>query len=583
MLSMLGRNHNLLLFLTTFFRHADVGSCFHLSAPSRYHFSHLGPDAFTRTLKTCIDMSSTDVYDGGTNDYVDGYIVNDYSDTSSEWASSVDSETDDVTGPSVEYEESKNGEINEKELWSDDDIWVQNAVDEIHNAYSAVDDQPLYDTSFDEPSVDRSIKDSIQSNMDDEIAMLVRCNKRPESLLIEEGRALPSLSEEEKNDVSQMVVWNKDTFEATEFLEDAVSKMFREHAAPDVKDGILSMDRAGVASWMTKSLQEVEIFKVSQNDKRVLKTLSSFGEYGTGRMVEENFQDLYLNCIVGDKPVSAKRHLEFRTDFRDAVWRDIRAHGMLAPIEEERLLFLEKINIGDSELSSRGYIGSGDEEDEQVFVDECEILDWDFRAPEQKKSRQDGEDYILKSSHKLVDMANDQNTPLRIRDGVFVFIDEESCIGCMQCANIAPSSFLMLESGRARTFVQRTGVDVKEAVDACPVDCMHRVSFQELNTMETARDEMEREDSPHRMRHIPLHVAGMDSDQNRRSSLYHTLQAKCVTSSSCPQKGCYDCPSYRHPGENPFFIAKAKEAEHVRAQHFIKNGDARIFRKYVDL
>jgi hypothetical protein len=96
---------------------------------------------------------------------------------------------------------------------------------------------------------------------------------------------------------------------------------------------------------------------------------------------------------------------------------------MLAPIEEERLLFLEKINIGDSELSSRGYIGSGDEEDEQVFVDECEILDWDFRAPEQKKSRQDGEDYILKSSHKLVDMANDQNTPLRIRDGVFGMLD----------------------------------------------------------------------------------------------------------------------------------------------------------------
>jgi len=585
MISMLGKKHNLLFSLTTLFLQEDVGSSFHLSAPSQCHFSHVGPNAFARTSMTCMGMSSTDVYDGGTNDFVDGYVVNDYSDTSSEWASSVDSETDetddDETGPSVEYEQVNNGEISEKELWSDDDIWVRDAVDEINNAYTAVDGQPLYDTSFDEPSADHSIKDSIERKMDDEIAMLVRCNERPESLLIEEGRALPPLSEEEKNDVSQLVVWNKDTFEATEFLRDAVSKMFREHAAPSVKDGILSMDRAGVASWMTKSLQGVEKGKVSQHDKRVLRTLSSFGKYGSGRMVEEEFQNLYLDCIVGDKPSSAKRHLEFRTDFRDAVWRDICAHGMLPPIEKERLLFLEKINIKDSELSSRGYIGGSDKEDEQFFVDECEILDWDFRAPEQKKGREHGEDYRLESSHRLVDMSNDQKTPLRIQDGDFVFIDEESCIGCLKCSNIAPSSFLMLESGRARTFVQRAGVDVKEAVDACPVNCMHKVSFQELSTMETAREKME--DSPHRMRHIPLHVAGMDSDQNRRSSLYHTLQAKCVTSTSCPQKGCYDCPSYRHPGENPFFIAKHKQAEHVRAQHFIKNGDAKFFRKYVEL
>jgi hypothetical protein len=92
---------------------------------------------------------------------------------------------------------------------------------------------------------------------------------------------------------------------------------------------------------------------------------------------------------------------------------------MLAPIEKERLLFLEKINIEDSELSSRGYIGGGDEEDDQFFVDECEILDWDFRAPEQKKGREDGEDYKLESSHKLVDMSDDKKTPLRIRDGDF--------------------------------------------------------------------------------------------------------------------------------------------------------------------
>lgn len=144
----------------------------------------------------------------------------------------------------------------------------------------------------------------------------------------------------------------------------------------------------------------------------------------------------------------------------------------------------------------------------------------------------------------------------------------------------------MKDSGRARTFSQRIGVDVEQAVDACPVSCMHRVSYQELSAFETARDEGDgRTDHKHLgiRGHIPLHVAGMDSDNNRRSSWYHTLQARCVTSSSCPQKGCYDCPSYQNPGENPFFVAKHKQAEHIRAQQFIENGEADLFRKAVDL
>ena len=169
---------------------------------------------------------------------------------------------------------------------------------------------------------------------------------------------------------------------------------------------------------------------------------------------------------------------------------------------------------------------------------------------------------------------------------MLVFIDEESCIGCMQCANVAPSSFLIMDSGRARTFKQRVGVDVEQAVDVCPVSCMHRVSFQELKILETARDAVDtmndNKHSPHRG-HTPLHVVGIDSDNNHRSSLYHNLKARCVTSSDCPKKGCYDCPCYRNPGENPFFIAKHKQAEHIRAQHFIKSGEASFFRRTIDL
>ena len=37
-----------------------------------------------------------------------------------------------------------------------------------------------------------------------------------------------------------------------------------------------------------------------------------------------------------------------------------------------------------------------------------------------------------KSSFDLVEMTADGSVPLRIRDDSFVFIDEESCIGCTQ-------------------------------------------------------------------------------------------------------------------------------------------------------
>ena len=211
---------------------------------------------------------------------------------------------------------------------SDEDYWIESVLDEIYNAYPSLDDPPLYDTSFDEPDIDRTVEDSTRNNMDDEIAMLVRCNEQPDLLLIEEGRALPPLSIEEKNDVSQLVFWNGDAFEATAFLKTAVSNIFKEHAKSDVRDGVLSMDRECIASWMTKSLQEEEKGKVSQHDIRVTRTMSDFSEYGSGRIVEENFQNLYLRCISGNlsnpTSISANRHLQLRTSFRDAVWRDIR-------------------------------------------------------------------------------------------------------------------------------------------------------------------------------------------------------------------------------------------------------------------
>jgi hypothetical protein len=103
----------------------------------------------------------------------------------------------------------------------------------------------------------------------------------------------------------------------------------------------------------------------------------------------------------------------------------------------------------------------------------------------------------------------------------------------VQCVNVSPSSFMMVDSGRARTFDQRSSPDVEQAIASCPVDCMHPVTYRELEEFESARDQGDGR-SDHKylgQQHTPLHVAGMDSDNNRRSSWYHTLKHRCLGTS----------------------------------------------------
>jgi hypothetical protein len=317
----------------------------------------------------------------------------------------------------------------DKILMSEEDVWIDGVVDEIHNAFTTLDEQPLYDTSLDEPSQESLREAFSDDNLSHEIAMLVRCNEQPESLLISEGRALPPLTDEEKNDVSQLVIVVEGSFQPTKFLADATSNMFRQHAQPQHIDGVLALDAAGIASWMTQALQSEEA-KVNQFDKRVLKTLSDFGSYGSGRLIESDFQELYLSTIVGDvsnlKSVSPARHLQLRKPFVNAVWRDIRAHGLHSPVEEERQLLAAEIQAKNN-ANSLGANQSSDQRKmgDYTLMDECEILDWDYRGvselSSQKKIRTGGKRLPVRdsSSHKMVEMARDKKTPLRMRDGEF--------------------------------------------------------------------------------------------------------------------------------------------------------------------
>ena len=70
------------------------------------------------------------------------------------------------------------------------------------------------------------------------------------------------------------------------------------------------------------------------------------------------------------------------------------------------------------------------------------------------------------------------------------YVDESRCIGCRYCAEIARSTFRMeAEFGAARVFQQSgdTADVIAEAIDCCPVDCIHAVSFNELEVLERHR------------------------------------------------------------------------------------------------
>jgi hypothetical protein len=377
-------------------------------------------------------------------------VVDDWSTLSSEHPENVpDSGTlfnkDPVTDAVREFEAAGGPAL---EL-SEEELWIHDIVDEIYNDFSTLDsnEAPLYDTGFDESKT----KVNYLDDMGKEIAMLVRCNEHPEELLISEGRAVPPLAQEEKDDVSQLVTLTKDECRVTDFMKDSVSRIFHLYAKPDKLDGVLCMQRPEVAKWMTRSLKEE--YPTGTHDSRVLRTISDFGSYRSGRLVEEDLQRLYLSVIIGDTTKlsasnSPKRHLQLRHPFVQSVWRDIRNHGILAPIEEERKRLAEKITAKTNNISGVNPLGQV-QSMEMELLDECEILDWDYRPDdiEEPAKREASGD---RSSHKTLDLVPNTKTPLAVRDGDFgKFLNFQG-----QCKSLSSQR----PSNQVRHSVHRRGV-----------------------------------------------------------------------------------------------------------------------------
>jgi len=482
---------------------------------------------------------------------------------------------------------------------NDDDAFISDAVDTIHSPAINSDTPALYDTKGTFDQYTKSV--NFFDEMGKEISLLVRCNEDPHDLLVSLGKVLPELKDEEKYDAKQLLreipspkgvkSAGRPTFEPTEFFANAVGRMFDLHASP--RNGgedpeLRVLDSTGVASWMTKSLKD----HVGRHEKRVTIVVSKYSSHGTGFLTQPQFMQLYMDAALlstsekknaesrGRRVYAKKPKLEQPTI--NSVWRDLENHGVRPPIISEREVMQAKLD--------EKYGVKKDTLTKSDMMDECEILEWadgEHSTPRDSSTSQmqGATADTKKSSHELVELASDGKTPKRLRDGDFVFIDEESCIGCKQCANVAPSAFVMSESGRARTYSQNNTPEVAIAVSVCPVGCMHNVAFHELKEMETARDVIGAlpDDRGRNNRHIPLHVARGDSDANRKSSFYHTLKHKCYTSKSCPQRGCFDCPMYAKNGDNPHFKKLHTKAEHVRALDIMESGEVDDVRNMADL
>ncbi|MEW6494357.1 MAG: ferredoxin [Cyanobacteriota bacterium] len=71
-----------------------------------------------------------------------------------------------------------------------------------------------------------------------------------------------------------------------------------------------------------------------------------------------------------------------------------------------------------------------------------------------------------------------------------VYVDEITCIGCKHCAHVARNTFY-IEPDYGRSRVSRQDGDseevIQEAIDTCPVDCIHWVDYTELKHLEQER------------------------------------------------------------------------------------------------
>jgi hypothetical protein len=270
------------------------------------------------------------------------------------------------------------------------------------------DQEAGYNTLTPTEKLDGLDTEQFVDDMGREIALLVRCNTSPQDMLIQEGRALPPLTEEQRNDVTQLVTIVRsgkanNGWQMTDFFREAVMTMFDAHAVAVDDDNNNVMDAAGVATWMKKSLGAEEPGPIGRHNQRVCLTMSTFSKYGSGYLDRDDFMKLYLSAIVGES-TPEWRQLKYRAFEITSVWRDLRNHGTVSPVETMRAELVEQM---ESKYKSDPLTLIANFMDESYFLEDSIVDDLL------------GRDKRTRSSYEEVELASDNKTPLWMRDGEF--------------------------------------------------------------------------------------------------------------------------------------------------------------------
>uniref|UniRef100_A0A804UC65 DNAJ heat shock N-terminal domain-containing protein n=1 Tax=Zea mays TaxID=4577 RepID=A0A804UC65_MAIZE len=126
-----------------------------------------------------------------------------------------------------------------------------------------------------------------------------------------------------------------------------------------------------------------------------------------------------------------------------------------------------------------------------------------------------------------------------------VFVDEFTCIGCKNCANICPGVFQIEEDfGRSRVYSQSGSTElIQDAIDSCPVDCIHWTSAAQLSLLENEMRRVERVN-------VGLMLAGMGASINvfrMASARWEKRQAKVLVLLLCEHDHLQDKNTNRMP------------------------------------
>ena len=75
-----------------------------------------------------------------------------------------------------------------------------------------------------------------------------------------------------------------------------------------------------------------------------------------------------------------------------------------------------------------------------------------------------------------------------------VWVDESVCIGCRYCAHVATNTFVIEQyMGRSRAIRQDgdSTERIQEAIETCPVNCIHWVRIEELKNLHDQLEAMD--------------------------------------------------------------------------------------------